>query len=118
MLIGSGVWKRHHQSRHFRSASATSVARSRISTLFRPILKFSNIEIAFEEALKLNLAIDECVRKLNSYKRSTTAGKRSSLNLAIHLSQGVITINEAKLAKTLIAAELFRPCLVHATSAR
>ena len=64
-----------------------------------PDTQILNIEIAFEEALKLNLAIDECVRKLNSYKRSTTAGKRSGLNLAIHLSGGVITINEAKLPK-------------------
>lgn len=64
-----------------------------------PDTQILNIEIAFEEALKLNLAIDECVRKLNSYKRSTTAGKRSGLNLAIHLSQGVITINEAKQPK-------------------
>lgn len=62
-----------------------------------PDTQVLNIEIAFEEALKLNLAIDECVRKLNSYKRSTSAGKRSGLNLAIHLSRGVITINEAKL---------------------
>jgi hypothetical protein len=64
-----------------------------------PNTQVLNIEIAFEEALKLNLAIDECVRKLNSYKRSTTAGKRSGLNLAIHLSRGVITINEATLPK-------------------
>jgi hypothetical protein len=64
-----------------------------------PNTQVLNIEIAFEEALKLNLAIDECVRKLNSYKRSTTAGKGSGLNLAIHLSRGVITINEATLPK-------------------
>ena len=62
-----------------------------------PDTQVLNIGIAFEEALKLNLAIDECVRKLNSSKRSTTAGKRSGLNLAIYLSRGVITINEAKL---------------------
>jgi hypothetical protein len=62
-----------------------------------PDTKVLNLEISFEEALKLNLAIDECVRRLNSYKRSTSAGKRSGLNLAIHLSRGVITINEAKL---------------------
>lgn len=28
--------------------------------------KVLNIQISFEEALKLSLAIDECVRKLNS----------------------------------------------------
>ena len=53
-----------------------------------------NIAVPFEEALKLSLAIDECIRRLNSYNRATTAGKRSGLNLAIHLSKGRITINE------------------------
>ena len=62
-----------------------------------PTTKVLNIEIGFEEALKLHLAIEECIRKLNSYKRSTSAGKRSGLNLAIHLSKGRLTINEAKL---------------------
>jgi hypothetical protein len=55
-----------------------------------------NIRVDFEEALKLHLAIGECVRKLNSYKRSTTAGKRTALNLAIHLSKGRLTVNETK----------------------
>lgn len=62
-----------------------------------PTTKVLNVEVGFEEALKLHLAIEECIRKLNSYKRSTTAGKRSALNLAIHLSKGRLTINEAKL---------------------
>jgi hypothetical protein len=53
-----------------------------------------NLTVSFEEALKLQLAIGECVRKLNSYKRSTKAGKRTSLNIAIHLSKHRITINE------------------------
>jgi hypothetical protein len=57
-----------------------------------------NIEIEFEEALKLHLAIGECVRKLNSYKRNTTAGRRTALNLAVHLSKNRVTINETKLA--------------------
>ncbi len=62
-----------------------------------PSTQVLNIEISFEDALKLNLAIEECIRKLNSYKRSTRAGKRTGLNLAIHLSKGRVTINEAKL---------------------
>jgi len=66
-----------------------------------PNTQVLNVEITFEEALKLHLAIGECVRKLNSYKRSTSAGKRTALNLAIHLSKGRVTINEGKLpAKT------------------
>jgi hypothetical protein len=58
-----------------------------------------NIEITFEDALKLSLAIDECIRKLNSYKRSTTAGKRSGLNLAVYLAKCRISVNEAKMPK-------------------
>ncbi len=58
--------------------------------------KILNVQITFEEALKLNLAIDECVRKLNSYKRSTRAGKSMGLNLAIHLEAYRITVNEEK----------------------
>jgi hypothetical protein len=53
-----------------------------------------NLYLTFEEALKLNLSIDECIRKLNKYNRSTTAGKSEGLNLAIHLDQERITVNE------------------------
>jgi len=55
--------------------------------------KILNIMIPFEEALKLNLAIDECVRKLNKYKRSTSAGKSMGMNLSIHLNQERVTVN-------------------------
>jgi hypothetical protein len=61
-----------------------------------PNTQVLNIEVDFEEALKLHLAIGECVRRLNSYKRSTKAGKRTALNLAIHLSKRRLTINEAR----------------------
>lgn len=46
------------------------------------------------EGLKLSLAIDECLRKLNSYKRCTAAGKSMGLNLVIHLEQRRVTVNE------------------------
>jgi hypothetical protein len=55
-----------------------------------------NVTISFEDALKLNLAIDECVRKLNSYKRSTKEGKRTALNLVIHLDKKRVTVNEGR----------------------
>ncbi len=53
-----------------------------------------NIYLTFEDALKLNLSVDECIRKLNAYNRSTKAGKSKGMNLAIHLAQGRITVNE------------------------
>ncbi len=66
---------------------------------FNPNTQMLNIEITFEDALKLHLAVGECIRRLNSYKRSTTEGKRTALNLAIHLSKGRVTVNETKLPK-------------------
>jgi len=62
-----------------------------------PETKILNVMMTFEEALKLNLAIDECIRKLNSYKRSTKSGKSAGLNLAIHLEAGRVTVNEERL---------------------
>ncbi len=70
---------------------------SPVIAVLSPNTKMLNVEIDFEEALKLHLAIGECIRKLNSYKRSTRAGKRTGLNLAIHLTKRRVTINEAKL---------------------
>jgi len=64
---------------------------------FSPKTPMLNVFMSFEEALKLSLAVQECVRKLNSYNRSTIAGKRSGLNVAVHLQTSRITVNEAKL---------------------
>ena len=72
---------------------------SPVLEVLSPSTRILHIEINFEEALKLNLAISECVRKLNSYNRSKTDGKRSGLNVAVHLGRRVITINEARLPK-------------------
>ncbi len=69
---------------------ATSPGLAEIS----PTTAMLNVTVSFEEALKLHLAVGECVRKLNSYKRSTRAGKRTALNLAIHFTKGRITVNE------------------------
>ncbi|MEW6688058.1 MAG: hypothetical protein AB1452_03095 [Pseudomonadota bacterium] len=56
-----------------------------------------NVSVSFEDALKLSLAIQECVRKLNSYNRSTRAGKRTGLNIAVHLQKARVTVNETAL---------------------
>jgi len=60
-----------------------------------------NVVISFEEGLKLNLAIDEALRKINTYKKSTTEGKRAALNLAIFLDQNRLSVNETKLPKSV-----------------
>jgi len=59
--------------------------------------KIVNVLLSFEEALKLNLAIDECVRKLNRYKKSTKIGKSAALLVAVHLELNRISIHESKL---------------------
>ena len=59
--------------------------------------KVLNIKIKFEEALKLNLALDECIRKLNKYKMSSREGKRAAVNLVIHFHADRVVIAEAKI---------------------
>ena len=59
--------------------------------------KILNVRISFEEALKLHLSIGECISKLNSYNRGTKAGRRTSLNLAIHLPKRRLTVLQDKL---------------------
>jgi len=61
--------------------------------------KVLNLKIKFEEALKLNLALDECIRKLNKYKMSSTEGKRAAVNIVIHFHVDRIAIAEAKITK-------------------
>ena len=56
--------------------------------------KALNIKISFEEAMRLHLGLGQLLGKLNSYDRSTTAGKRSAVNLCLYLDKARITINE------------------------
>jgi hypothetical protein len=74
------------------SFNRTSPKREQIT----PKTKIVNVLITFEEALKLSLAIDECVRKLTTYNRSTKLGKSMGLNLAVHLDKARVTVNEEK----------------------
>lgn len=53
-----------------------------------------NVFLSFEEALKLNLAIDECIRRLNSYNRATTGGRGAALVLTMFLDKNRITVNQ------------------------
>lgn len=73
--------------------SHTSPTQSAMS----PTTRSLNVVVSFEDALKLNLAIDECLRRLNKYNRSTKSGKNAALNLTIHLQAHRIAINEGKL---------------------
>jgi hypothetical protein len=59
-----------------------------------------NIIITFEDALKLHLSLGQALAKLNSYNRSTTAGKRSAVNLCLYPHKRRITVNEGQLSKS------------------
>ena len=58
--------------------------------------KILNIELTLDEALKLGLAIDECCRKVNRYRMSTTIGKLARICLAIHFEPQRIVAYEGK----------------------
>jgi hypothetical protein len=51
-----------------------------------------NVLIPFEEALKLSLAMQACVMELNQKNRSTKEGKRTAMNLALHLDKGRVVV--------------------------
>src|SRR5262245_11608585 len=73
-----------------------------------PDTKCINVRLTFEEALKLSLSVDECLRYLNRMKRSTKEGKRSALNLAIYLNKGRVVVTKGKIpanAKDGVGAE-------------
>ena len=55
-----------------------------------------NLVIPFEEALKLNVAIDEAVRRLNSVRQRAGGGQRAALNLTVHFHTERITVSETR----------------------
>jgi hypothetical protein len=61
-----------------------------------PSTQVVNLVIPFEEALKLSLAIDEGVRRLNASERR---GRRVALNLTLHFHTERITVSETRAAR-------------------
>ena len=58
-----------------------------------------NLAISFEDGLKLHLALGQILGQLNSYKRSTVAGKLSAINLCVYTKTNRITITETILKR-------------------
>ena len=56
-----------------------------------------NMNISFEEGLKLHLALGQILGQLNSYNRATKEGRLSAINLCVYTKRKRITINESKL---------------------
>lgn len=61
---------------------------------FSPQTKILNVKVSFDQALLLRLALEQATQKLHRYKRSTTQGKRAAINLAIHLHQNRLSLDE------------------------
>ena len=59
-------------------------------------IKSVNIEMTFEEALRLSLAIQSCLLQLNRYKRSTTTGREMGMCLSIKTESNTITVIEKR----------------------
>ena len=59
-------------------------------------IKSINIEMTFEEALRLSLAIQSCVMQLNRYKRSATEGREMGMCLSIKTETNTITVIEKR----------------------
>ncbi|MFL5329884.1 MAG: hypothetical protein ACJ8C4_13325 [Gemmataceae bacterium] len=58
-----------------------------------------NIHVSFEEAMRLHLGLGQALGKLNSYDRSTKAGRKSAVNLCLYLQKQRITINEGSVTE-------------------
>jgi hypothetical protein len=59
-------------------------------------IKSVNIEMTFEEALRLSLAIQSCVMQLNRFKRSTTGGREMGMLLSIKTDSNTVTVIEKR----------------------
>ena len=59
--------------------------------------KAINVHLNFEEALKLHLGLGQILQHINTYNRSTKAGRNAAVNLCIYTHVEQITINEGKL---------------------
>lgn len=58
--------------------------------------KAINMTLSFEDALKLHLSLGQILGKLNSYDRSTKAGRRSAVNLCVYTQVQRMVVVEGK----------------------
>lgn len=58
--------------------------------------KAINMTLSFEDALKLHLSLGQILGKLNSYDRSTKAGRRSAVNLCVYTQVNRVVVVESK----------------------
>jgi len=58
--------------------------------------KAINMTLSFEDSLKLHLRLGQILGKLNSYDRSTKAGRRSAVNLCVYTQANRVVVVEGK----------------------
>lgn len=89
-------------SKEIREFSFGSCALERLSPPAEKVsgqTKILNVKLTLEEALKLNLAIDECIRKIHRYKGSSNVGRRALVNIALHIQKKRISVNEDQIPR-------------------
>lgn len=60
-----------------------------------------NVDIDLDQALRLELALSEAIRKINRYKESAEAGRKAVVCLSVHLDLERISVSEGKLPKEI-----------------
>ena len=65
----------------------------------RDVPRAMNVVLSFEDALKLHLSLGQLLAKLNSYNRSSRAGRRTAANLCVYPHKLRVTVNEGRLRK-------------------
>lgn len=66
---------------------------------FSSATKIINIHLDLEQALLLDLAINEAIRKINKYKKGSRMGRAAVVNLSIYFDLERIAVDERKLPK-------------------
>ena len=66
-----------------------------------PDTQILNIDLDIDQALRLQLAVNEAIRKVNRYKESAEAGRKAVVCLSVHLDQERISVTEGKLPRSL-----------------
>ncbi len=54
--------------------------------------KVVKLKLGFEEALKLKVAMDECVMRLNQYNRASSAGRKAVMEMVVYFDKKRIQV--------------------------
>jgi Glu-tRNA(Gln) amidotransferase subunit E-like FAD-binding protein len=65
-------------------------------TSLSPSTQILNVQLTLAEAMKLQLALDECTRKIFRYKQSTKIAKEAVVTLGVHLQLSRVSVMEGK----------------------